>query len=259
MSSLFGWENHARSAIITASAALPGLGPGQLQNDHGATSTSWQTPAGTTSAWLLVDAGAALSWRALGVFNTNLTTAATLRWRLGNDPGFATALQDSGTLSGTIAAGFRQGLHILPSAVTARYLRLDIADPANPEGALRVAQLYAGTAVAALRSISRQSAFLRIADAPSLTTRGGQEFPLLRHARRAWQVSLPALAQSEVWPLVHALQQAAEDGRNILFVPFPAGPDSAREAVFGRLLAPSAITWPGPGLRSWSATITERL
>ena len=259
MTCLLGWENHARTATLTASAEVAGLGASQLQNDHGATSTSWHTPAGATTASLLIDAGAAIAWRAFGLFNTNLTAAATSRWRLGNDPAFTTALHDSFTLSGTVAAGFRQSLYIAPASVTARYARLDLADPTNPEAALRIAQLYAGSAVAPLRNFGLSSSFARIAEAPTLVTRGGQEFPTLRHAHRAWQITLPALAPTEVWPLVQALQRAAEDGRNILFIPFPTGPDLAREAMFGRLVAPSAISWPGPGLRAWSATITERL
>lgn len=259
MTCLLGWENHARTATLTASAEVTGLGAAQLQNDHGATSTSWHTPAGTTSAWLLIDAGGPVGWGGFGVFNTNLTAAATSRWRLGNDPAFATALLDSGTLSGTVAAGFRQSLYLPATTVTARYARLDLADPTNAEGALRIAQLYAGRAVAPLRNFSLSSSFARIAEVPTLVTRGGQEFPTLRYARRAWQITLPTLAQAEVWPLVQALQRSAEDGRNILFVPFPTGPDIPREAMFGRLVAPSAISWPGPGLRAWSATITERL
>lgn len=259
MTCLLGWEDHARTATLTASVEVTGLGASQLQNDHGASSTSWHTPSGTTTAWLLIDAGAPVAWGAFGLFNSNLSPTATTRWRLGDDPGFAAPLHDSGTLIETVAAGYRQSVHIPPASVTARYVRLDLVDPFNPEGQLRIAQLYAGRAVAPLRNFSLRSSFARIAEAPTMVTRGGQEFPTLRYARRAWQITLPALAQTEVWPLVQALQRSAEDGRNVLFVPFPTGSDLAREAVLGRLVAPSAISWPGPGLRAWSATITERL
>ena len=72
-------ENWARTGIVTASASVSGLGPDQMQGGLGATSTSWQTPAGATSAHVAADAGAAVAWGAFGLFNANLTPAATVR------------------------------------------------------------------------------------------------------------------------------------------------------------------------------------
>jgi hypothetical protein len=258
---LFGFDNRALGGTFTVSAAVAGLGPDQLADPHGATATSWQTPAGTTSGWVRLDAGAAVGWGAFALCNTNLTPAATLRWRLSDDAAFATAIYDSGTLGGAVVAGYRQAVHVLPSAVTARYLRFDIADPGNPAGFLRAAQLYAGPVVRPARNIGYETAFARAVDAPAITTRGGQEFPILRHTRRSWRIALPSLGEDEVWPLVDALQLAAADGRNVLFLPFPEGQQIARDAVFGRLTDAAPITWPHPTpiRRAWSCTITERL
>jgi hypothetical protein len=257
----FGFDNWALTGELTASAAVAGLGADHLANPHGATATSWQTPVGTTSAHVVLDAGAAVSWGGFALCNTNLMPAATLRWRLSDDASFATAIYDSGILSGAVAAGYRQAAHVLPSAVTARYLRVDIVDPGNPAGFLRAAQLYAGPIVRPARNIGYETAFARAVDAPAITTRGGQEFPILRHTRRSWRISLPSLGEDEVWPLVDALHLAAADGRNVLFLPFPTGQHIARDAVFGRLTDPAPITWPHPtpARRAWSCTITERL
>lgn len=258
---LFGWENWARSGTIAASAEVVGLGAGQMQNDQGATSASWQTPAGTTTANFTLDAGAAVEWGGFGIFNTSLSPAATVRWRVGDDATFATALLDSGTLLETVVAGYRQSLYVPGATVTARYMRCDIADPLNVEGLLRVAQLFAGKVARPARNFGYQTAFGRAADQGVIVTRGGQEFTELRFARRGWAISLPRLGADEVWPLVQELQRAAEDGRNVLFIPFPEGADIQREACFGRLTAPSAVTWPleTPIRRAWSATISERL
>ena len=451
---LFGFRNHALTGTFTASAAAAGLGPDQMANPHGATSTSWQTPAGTTTAWARLDAGAAVEWGAVALCNTNLTPAATVRWRLSDDATFAASpVWDTGAVP-VVAAGYRQAVAvepaslqaggavntvgnpraaglvagspgtlptawvqpvsqggmtrtlsivavgavsgigwrlagtasnttttalepaarasapaaaplqsrsvtcllwiaggtltnvdfvrlaaialdaagnsvqvltnvdikasltatpqmftfsytlpstgtiarvnprievrtvngtasdctlgiaylsefnapIPPSAVTlppalARYLRVDIADPGNPAGFLRAAQLYAGPVARPIGNIGYETAFARTVDAPALTTRGGQEFPILRHTRRGWRIAMPSLRPAEVWPLVDALQLAAADGRNVLFIPFPAGADIQRDAVFGRLTDPAPITWPNPTplRRAWSCTITERL
>jgi hypothetical protein len=260
---LFGLpaENWAATGVLTASAQLAGLEASQLATPHGATSTSWQTPAGTTAAWVLLDARTPLAWGAMGLFNAHLSAVATVRWRLGNDALFASPVYDSGPLGGTVAPGYRQSVHVLPAEISARYLRVDIADPLSPDGFLRVGQMFAGPARRPLRNFGFQSAFQRSAEAPVLRTRGGQRFTDYRYAERAWSLSLPSLATADVWPLVQELQRSAETGANLLFIPFPAGADIAREAVFGTLSAASAVTWPSqtPRLRAWSATITERL
>ncbi len=74
-------------------------------------------------------------------------------------------------------------------------------------------------------------------------------------------MALSSIDASEVWTLTQALQIAAQDGSNVLFVPFPTGADVAREAVFGIVSGASGVGWPSksPALRAWSATITERL
>jgi|GEM_PF-3482793 hypothetical protein len=258
---IFGFDNWGRTGAISASASAAGLGPEQMQNPHGATSSSWQTPSGTTTAHVVVDAATAVDWGAFGLFNNNLTPSATVRWRVGSDATFATSSYDSGTLSGTVAAGYRQSLHIPTTQQTARYMRVDISDAGNPEGRLRVAQLFAGRVVRPVRNIGFESAFAREAEAPAVVTRGGQQFPTFRYARRSWRVALSSLDASDVWTLTQALQIAGQDGSNVLFVPFPAGANVAREAVFGIVSGASGVGWPSksPALRAWAATITERL
>lgn len=257
----FGFQNRVPGGAMSASASAAGLGPDQLQNPHGATSTSWTTPTGTTSAWVQLDAGAAVTWGMFGLFNSNLTSSATVRWRVGSDSTFATSTYDSGVLSGTVATGYRQSVHFPPTTQTARYLRLDLADAGNPENCLRVAQLYAGPVVRPQRNLGFESAFAREVETPTLVTRGGQQYPTFRFARRSWRVVLSSLASSDVWSVTQALQIAAQDGSNVLFVPFPAGANVSQEAVFGIVSGASPVSWPArlPETRAWAANITERL
>lgn len=113
-------ENWAGCGVLTASAQVVGLEASQLATVHGATSTAWRTPAGTTTAWVLLDALAPLACGAMALCNTNLTAVATLRWRLSDDPTFATTIYDSGPLGGTFAPGYRQSVQVLPAEVSAR-------------------------------------------------------------------------------------------------------------------------------------------
>jgi hypothetical protein len=200
---------------------------------------------------------------ALRVWTAPLTDGQAAAWTATGSTLDASALGlDTGTISAGIAAGYGQSLTLLPADLTARYGRLDIADPANPEAVLRIPQLYAGPVRIPARGVStRASAFARRADIATPVTRGGQEFPETRFVRRGWRIALPLLSSAEVYDLVQAMLRAAEDGRNILFVPMAASPWLAREAVFGRLAEAGDVPWAEGStiLRAWSATITERL
>lgn len=83
---LIGSVNNIRLPGTTMYAYFeePSLPVANLQTDQGDASTAWQTLAGaTTSAALTVTTSSANTWRAFILARTNLTTAATVRWRVG--------------------------------------------------------------------------------------------------------------------------------------------------------------------------------
>ena len=141
---LLGWENaiETSSTSLVASAAADGASAELLRVPIGAASVAWQTPAGTTAAALTVTAAtAAVAWRAVSLNRTNLTTAATIRVRVSSAASLTTApAYDSGVVSAGVAVGIGQALHVMPTAVSALAMRIDISDPANPDGAQFAAQ-----------------------------------------------------------------------------------------------------------------------
>jgi hypothetical protein len=171
-----------------------------------------------------------------------------------------TTTYDSGELTGVVA-GYGQLVNIAPAEVAGRCARVDISDPANPDGFLNVPLAYAGPVWSPQVNIAPGGAVGRDRDATVVRTRSGGEFVSLRSSRRRWAVSLLALTSAEAWLQVADLEDAAADGRNILLVPFPDGAHVQREAVFGLLASSNPVTLPTPNveLRTWSATITERL
>lgn len=258
----FPTENWARTGTVTASAEVAGLGAGQVQNDQGSNATAWQTPSGVTSASLTIDAGASQNWRAFLLARANLTTAATVRWRVTNDVTFATSVYDSGVISAGVVAGYGQSILFLSANQAGRYGRVDIDDPTNPERLLRIPLVFAGPVRTPARRFAVAATFFaRTPTAPAVVTRGGQEFPDFRTARRSWLVQLPLLTAAESWSLAQELQRVSETGSNVLFLPYLASANAAQEAVFGRVIEPSPVTFPGgfQRVRAWSATIAERL
>ena len=79
---LFGWQNNVSGAVLTTPNGTPGLYADNLKNDQGSPSMGWQFAGG--SGVLIVDTQSAASqWRAFCMARTNLTAAATVRYRVG--------------------------------------------------------------------------------------------------------------------------------------------------------------------------------
>lgn len=257
---LFGWENAIEAAGVTlaASAATAELGPDLLRVPVGSPAVAWQTPAGTTTAALTITSPAALSWAVACLSRTNLTSGATIRLRAGTAANLVSApTYDSGTIPAGVAIGIGQALHILPSAVSAAALRIDLSDPTNPDGFLNVPLAFAGpVAGASIAPDSDMGLDVRQADT---TTRTGVVFtdPLSR--ARGWQFRLAATREEDLaW--LDAFEAAAAARRNVLFVPRAEYTRASAETVFG-LLTPGrrSFSTATGARRRWSATIIERL
>ena len=255
---LLGWENAIEnsSTSLLASAAADGASAELLRVPIGAASVAWQTPAGTTAAALTVTVTAALAFRTMCLARTNLTTAATIRVRVGSAASLTTApTYDSGTVLAGVAVGIGQALHVMPAAVSALAMRIDISDPANPDGYLNIPLAYAGTGTEFNIAYSSDAGLdVRRGDT---TTRGGQVFVDALSRARGWNLHLGYVRDATLgW--LDQLEATAAQGRNILFVPRIGHARAASESVFG-LLNPGRRGFASVNGRSWSATISERL
>jgi hypothetical protein len=253
--SLFGWDNHIITHTLSASSESSAGPVANLQNDIGA--IPWITN-GSLSAYVRIDAGTAVTWRMGGVFRTNLTTDATVRFKLGTTAG-GSDVYDSTALTG-IRAGYGQLVKDFGQDFSARHCEIAIDDPGNPDGSLSVGLAYAGPAWAPSRSMSATSAFFREAGSNTLRSQGGQEFPSVDWRRRGWALEIEWLSEAEVMSDLVELDRISGDGRNVLYVPFPGGAYQQTEAVFG-ILAGEAITFSARSKlhRSWRGSIRERL
>jgi hypothetical protein len=262
MTTLFlGWTNHIKAAAsLTASSSVAGLGPDNLATDQGSPAAALQTAAGVEAVTVTVDMGAAVDWRLLGLFRTNLTPDATARWLIGNDATFATNLLDTGTVAAGVAAGFGQHVTVLGADVTARYLRLTLDDTGNPQGFLNLPLMFAGPGWQPDQQWAPDSTELLEADGTALVTRGGQVWSEARWTRRRRSVSLPLVPRADRWTQLHALERHAATGGNVLLVPSPDG-NLSEEPVFGQV-AFDATGYAGGAAHRFRAarfTVTERL
>lgn len=253
----FGYRSAVAAGRLLASSALPSLPADNLATPHGDPASSWQTAPGIMIATIRIDGGAGAIWRLLWLAQSNLTSAALIQWTISDQPDLSSPIYASGSLSGV---ALRQHVHVTPQPVTGRYCQLRILNASNPEGHLRVGQLFAGPAYQSGRGLSYQSTYGREAAQDRDETRGGQLYVTQRFQRRGWELALGPIAEQEAWSVLDDLMMVAGAGGNVGFVPASTSPHINRQAVLG-LLEPGRLGFfNGTGrFRNWSARLMERL
>ena len=255
---LIGWRNNVETGLVRAGSELSNLPATNLQNGDGG--LPWRSAA-DLSTWLEFDGGAGALWRLAGLFLTNLTTAATLRVTVddrGEDVGLGT-IWDSGWRPAGVVPGFGQAVVPLDEEVTGRFMRIDLNDPGNPDGAIQVGLAFAGPAwqpqanfEAGLRE-SLKDGHRRI------TTRGGQTATEERWEKRVGDLAFAWLDEDEAYDVAAALVRHGRRGGNALLLPF-ADQRLGQTAIYGEIEG-GAITMPSTRRqrRGWRFTIEERL
>lgn len=241
---------------ITASSEIAARPVTNLLDDHGG--NYWQTADAVTDAWFDVDAGEPVTWRAFGIFRTNLTTAATWRITLGSTKGGA-SIYDSGTISAGIVAGYNQALHVASADQLARWCRVRIIDDDNPDTFLRVGLAFAGPIFRPGINIAYGWSIGRDDRSRMLVSRGGQKWPIDGPSPRIIDFSLEFQTDAEVFDDLLELDRLQGITGNVLAIPRPDGSHVGKEAVFGTLTATERPRNPHFGYWSKRFTIEERL
>lgn len=255
-----GWPNRIDAGLLTASSAEQGMPVTNIATEAGGADQAWQSVGITGSITLTLPA--ADSFRAFGLFRTNLTDSATIRWRVfptSSTGGSAT--YDSGTVLAGVMRGYAQTVLVLPNAVPGQAIQVDIADTSNPDGFLNVPLAYAGPVWQAARNFDASSSTGRTMQSNKTITRGGGVINRLDWIKRTFTLSLSGIRAAEVWPKVMDVDLYARRGNNVLFVPDPLDPLINSTAIYGELEASSEVTYPNRVIeaRGWKAIITERL
>jgi hypothetical protein len=128
MPAAFLYNNVAAAAVLTsAQATVASMPVANLQDPQPRRRVRFDAGTATLDADLLT----ARDVDCVALISTTLSAGATIRVRLSSVANFASTLYDSGTISAE-AQDEAQGnvVAVLPSAVSARYLRIDLVDGA---------------------------------------------------------------------------------------------------------------------------------
>tara|TARA_S200002703_G_scaffold144510_1_gene138221 strand:+ start:854 stop:1708 length:855 start_codon:yes stop_codon:yes gene_type:complete len=253
-------RNYLDSAsTLTADSAVSTLPVTNLQDIQ--IVKVWRTD-GTTSAEINIDLGSEKIMDFFALIAHNLTTSATVRWRLSND-NFSTTLYDSGTLKAWVPieqfGGSPWGVFswgglplpsvislynastftLLPSARIARYIRLNISDATNSEGYLQAGRLIVGPAYQPTINYANGVSFEFVDDSRVTKSRGGQVFVDEVRKYRRVTFDLIHLPESEIFSNVfNNIDRVKGVSKDVLVIPQPS--DSATwltQNIYGRLAA----------------------
>lgn len=264
------------ASSITADSAAASLPVTNLQDLQ--IVKVWRTSS-ATSAQIDLDFGSQKIMDFFALIAHNLTTSATVRWRLSND-NFSTFIYDSGEISawapiegfgGSPWGVFTWGglptaelislynastFNLLASPQIARYLRLDISDSTNADGYLEAGRLIAGPAYQPTINYANGVEIEFVDDSRVTKSRGGQVFVDEVRKYRRITFDLIHLPESEIFTNVfNAIDRVKGVSKDVLVIPQPSDSSTwLTQNIYGRVAEIGAIE--NTTLSRYSRTMT---
>lgn len=254
-----GWQNLADLGAVTASSFSQLTPPALLQNPHVA--RKWRTEA-TSSASVTIDLLAQRSVDCVALMGLNLGAAGTTRIRLSTGDssavdGDAHDSDPSGASAGRVNERYPALIYLLPSAVTARYIRIDLAQSGN-------AYIEAGRAFA---GIAHQFDYnftygwgRTWADGSRLTeSRGGQDYIDRGPRRRQVDITFDYLTTAQRNGVVEDIDQFNGRHTDVLLILDPTSTERGRDSIWGLMDDMTPVSQPFHQTFAKTYRIKERL
>ena len=281
MSNLFlGWPNRIDEAALSGGAWLSGLPLANLK-ERALSKVCRSVNASTGSTVIDLDLGQARSLRALALQNHNLSQAGSWRVKLGSSAGASdiysgsyqsawSLIFDSGQLEwggnnwwdGMVDDDYIRHPYIapmlLPTWYSARYVRIEISDAANPDGYIQMGRIFVGSGfVPALGARYGLSEGWDDVSRLDYTLSGALVADIGR--RRRWaKFELGYIRQADEAPIVHEMLRRLGTAGEVLYLPNTSNwQDCQRYGFVGRLREMSAIEYPYVNARSIGLVIEE--
>lgn len=226
---LFAYPDRTLSATLTGgswSAALP------LANlkERLTTKVARSNNALAASTQFDLDLGAPRNLRLLALLYSNLSTTATVRWRLYSDSGYTQLVHDTGALlvpwaalGAETLADWRPDFHlVLPSTLTARYLRVEILDTGNAAGYIELGRALAMPAWQPAVNLAWGNPIRYDHGATTIERAlGGPRYAARRRGLRAQTVQLDHLDADEAHQAILEMQRTLGRDGELYFVHDP--------------------------------------
>lgn len=281
MSQLFiGWPNRIDDATLSGGSWLSGLPLTNLK-DRAMSHVARSTNATTGSTIIDIDLGQDRSLRAVALINHNLSQSGSWRIKLGTTAGasdiYSGAYQAAWFLSfdssmlewesnnwwpGIVDDEYIRHPYIapiiLPTWYSARYIRIEINDTANPDGYIQIGRLFIGSGISPTYgpAYGLQDGWDDLSQFDS--TLSGSLIADLRRRRRWVNFSFECIDNTSEAPIFHEMLRRLGSFGEVLYLPNLANyQDCQRYGFVGRLRELSPIEYPYYRTRSIGLSVEE--
>lgn len=226
---LFAYPDRTLAATLSGGSWSAGLPLGNLK-DRLTTKVARTTNALGASTKFDLDLGAQGNLRLLALLGSNLSPAATVRWQLYTDSGYTQLVHDTGALPVPWAAlgeetlaDWRPDFHlVLPSTLTARYLRIEIFDTGNAAGYIELGRALAMPAWQPAVNLAYGNPIRYDHSATTIERAlGGPRFAARRRGLRLQTVQLDHLGADEAHQAILEMQRTLGRDGELYFVHDP--------------------------------------
>lgn len=157
-----------------------------------------------------------------------------------------------------IAGYIHTWTHILPKAMLARTIRVELSDPLNSAGYVQAGRLFVGSVWQPKLNMIYGAGIGWETDTSVQKARSGAEYFDERAPYRVQRFTLDAMSEDEAFSRAFELQRRAGISREILFIHDPDDTVHAlRRRFLGRLRQLSLIEYPNPGANSAAFELKE--
>lgn len=250
------FDDRIAAATLTGDAGVAGLPLANLQDPQPTKVARWQA----TSGYVVADFGAAVPVGGLVLHGTNLSAAATRRVRLSSADatGAAGDVHDSGAAAAGVLATYRGSFaYMLSSDLSARYLRLDLADASL--SFIDAGVLLAGPVFRPARNFSYGASIGFQEFGRNERSPVGITFTSQRARARALSLRFEYASASEAYGHLLELQRLAGITRNVALVPDPGGTNAAKQLMVGTLQDLTPISNTFYNIHSTTLSLVERI
>lgn len=271
---VLAWPNRIDEAVLSSAGAWQATLPLANLQDRVLATVARSNMILAVDPDIVMDLGQARRIGVLALVAHNLSVGATVRVLADEAGDFATPIYDSGFLAvwpagmlppelleweddnfwlGTVSAEVRAGyrapyIHLLPASQIARYWKVVLHDPVNPDGYLQLGRLFISETWQPEVNFS-QGAQLGFEDrSVALESLGGTEFFDQRAKYRVQRLALNWLSENEAYSRMLEMQRQLGQTGELLVIPDPSDlANMPQRAFLGRVqrLVPVERGTPG--------------
>lgn len=216
------------------------------------------TNAVATSTKFVVDMGRPFSISQMILIGHNLSSSATIRWRMSDSSGGSPALYDATTpaqtptipfgslpwgampwdgIDPTIYPGGRINIHNMPDPVYARYILIDIVDASNADGYVQIGRFIAGDPWSPRVNMNWDPQVGYVDDSKAMRSYGGQLYVSEQRRRRQMSLQFDWLSENEAMAAMNIMLRLGIGGD--VFITYDA--DDGDATLFQRSFYASLV------------------